>query len=199
MIFYGTKGAHLKSEKISGAKCTHCGEQTSHTVSIFGRYAYLYWIPVFPLTKKGVAECNNCKATVEPKEMSEQLRLKFDNVMRNTKTPITYWVGSLILIAIILFAFYSIKQHEKDAINYIANPQKGDVIEYKPSEFYSTLRIENITADSIFVIQNNYEIERQSKLYKIDKDKNYTTEPFSISKKEFQKMFDDKTFLDIDR
>ena len=52
MIFYGTKGSHLKSEKISGAKCTNCNEQTSHTVNVFGRYGYLYWIPVFPLTKK---------------------------------------------------------------------------------------------------------------------------------------------------
>lgn len=67
MIFYGTKGSHLKSERVSSVNCRHCEQQTSYTVSIFGRYAYLYWIPVFPLTKKGVAECDHCKITLKPK------------------------------------------------------------------------------------------------------------------------------------
>jgi len=199
MIFYGTKGAHLKSDRVSNAKCNQCGEIGSHDVSIFGRYFYIYWIPIFPLTKKGVAECNNCKATVEPKEMSEQLRLKFDNINKNTKTPITYWIGSLIITGLIAFAFFSSSQHKKDVVDYIANPKAGDVIDFKPSEFYSTLKIVEVKEDSVYFVQNNYEIERKSKLYKIDKEENYSDAIYSLSKTEYKKMFDDKEFLDVDR
>ena len=199
MIFYGTKGSHLKSERVSGVNCRHCEQQTSYTVSIFGRYAYLYWIPVFPLTKKGVAECDHCKITLKPKEMDEQLRMKYDNVNRNVKTPITYWIGSLILIAIIAFGIYAVNQHEKDVVEYIKAPQTGDVIEYKPNDFYSTLKITRVENDSVYFAQNKYEIERQSKLYKIDKTSNYTEEVYGISLTEYQTRFETKQFLDIDR
>ena len=199
MIFYGTKGAHLKSEKISGVKCSHCEQQTSYTASIFGRYAYLYWIPVFPLPKKGVAECDHCKVTLEPKEMNDQLRMKYDNVNRNVKTPITYWIGSLILAVAIAFGIYYSNQHEKDVVEYIKAPQAGDVVEYKPSDFYSTLKITRVENDSVYFAQNKYEIERKSKLYKIDKKDNYTEEVYGISLADYQNMFDTKEFLDVDR
>jgi hypothetical protein len=199
MIFYGTKGAHLKSEKISGVKCSHCEQQTSYTASIFGRYAYLYWIPVFPLSKKGVAECDHCKITLEPKQMDAQLRMKYDNVNRNVKTPITYWIGSLIILAAIAFGYYSVSQHEKDVVEYIKAPKTGDVVEYKPSDFYSTLKITRVENDSVYFAQNKYEIERQSKIYKIDKKANYTEEVYGISLSDYQKRFDTKEFLDVDR
>ncbi|MFY7671569.1 hypothetical protein ACOSP6_10845 [Tenacibaculum sp. MEBiC06402] len=199
MIFYGTKGAHLKSEKISGVKCSHCEQQTSYTASIFGRYAYLYWIPVFPLPKKGVAECDNCKVTLEPKQMNDQLRMKYDNVNANVKTPITYWIGSLILAAIIAFGIYSVNQHEKDVVEYIKAPQAGDVVEYKPSDFYSTLKITRVENDSVYFAQNKFEIEKQSRIYKIDKTENYTEEAYGISLADYQKKFDTKEFLDVER
>ena len=199
MIFYGTKGKHLKSEKARAKQCNQCNEQTTHTISIFGRYFYIYWIPVFPLTKKGVAECDTCKTTLAPKEMNEQLRLEYDNIKRETKTPLTFWTGSLVLIGLISFFIYSGSKHKEDVIDFIANPQKGDVIDYKPSDFYSTLKVTEVTNDSVFFVRNNYEIERKSKLYKIDKEKNYSTAVYSLSRNEYQTMFDKKEFLDVDR
>lgn len=200
MIIYGTKGSHLHSEKVSGVKCTHCGQQTTHTISVYGQYAHIYWIPLSPLSKKVFSECDHCKITLERKEMSEQLRMKANNVVRNTKTPITYWAGSLIIIALIAFGIYSSNQHEKDVVNFIEQPQKGDVIEYESSPSnYSTLKITNVTNDSVFVVANSMEIGRKNKIYKIDKDKNYTAERFSISLQDYKEAFNSKKFLDVDR
>ncbi len=199
MIFYGTKGAHLKSEKVSGIKCPNCGEHTSHTVSIFGRYFYIYWIPIFPLTKKGVSECDNCKATFEPKEMSEQLRLKYNNVKSDTKTPLTYWIGSFIILSIIAFTFYSVAQHDKNVVEYISNPKKGDIVEYKPTEYYSTQKVIKVTTDSVFLSLNNYEIESKGYINKIDKVENYSNEFYGVTKEQYQKMFDEKLFIDVNR
>lgn len=199
MIFYGTKAAHLKSERVSGVKCSHCDQQTPHNISIYGKYAYLYWIPVFPMSKKGVSECQNCKATLEPKEMSEQLRLKYDNVKRDVKTPYTHWIGTFILSILIGFVFYAGAQHEKDVVEWIANPQQGDIIEYKPTGYYSTLKVTRVTNDSIFFAPNKYEIEKRRKVYKIDKAENYAEEAYGILKSEYKSMFDTKKFLDVDR
>ncbi|SDX49336.1 hypothetical protein SAMN05444411_10660 [Lutibacter oricola] len=199
MIFYGSKGKHLHSEQASGINCDHCKQQTQHTISVFGKYAYIYWIPIFPMGKKVLSECNHCKATLEPKQMNEQLKLACQNTKGNAKTPIWFWSGGFIIAALILFAVYSGKQHDKDVINYKQNPQVGDVIQFKDQSNYSTVKIANITQDSIFLIANDYEISRQSKIYKIDKAKNYTSKPYAISKDRFLKLFDEKIFLDINR
>ena len=201
MIFYGTKGSHLHSERKSNIKCDNCNEITAHNISVYGKYAYLYWIPVFPMSKKVFSECTNCNATKDFNGMNEKLSFASKDVKRNAKTPIWYWSGLGIIAIIFVFGIYSAKQHDKDVIDYIKNPKAGDVIEYKVDEtgYYSTLKIASVSKDSIFVIQNDYEIERKSKVYKIDKSKNYTTKPYAVSKEEFQKLFKEKIFLDIDR
>lgn len=200
MIFYGTKGAHLKSKKINGVKCGHCGEQLSHTISVYGKYFYIYWIPIFPLGKKVISECDHCKATSDRKEMSEPLKLAADNVKREVKTPITYWIGSLIIAGLIAFGVYASSQHKKDLVTFINAPAANDIIEYKSSDDgYSTLKITKVTADSVYVVANTMEISRKSKLYKIDKEENYDAERFSLSLADYKAKFDSKDFLDVER
>ncbi len=101
MIVYGSRGKHLHSEETNPIHCSHCQGQRKHTISVYGRYAHIFWIPFFPLGKKGVSECNHCKITLAPKEMNEQLKLAFQNAKKNTKTPIWFW--SLLLIIVLLF------------------------------------------------------------------------------------------------
>ena len=199
MIFYGSRGVHLKSDKVTGVKCLYCDQQGSHTVSVFGKYAHLYWIPFFPMGKKGVSECDNCKRTLEPKEMNDQLKLAYQNVKSKAKTPITHWSGLGIIVLIIAFAIYSVNQHKKDVLVYLENPQKGDIYEYQPSDFYSLLKVTEVTNDSVFVSSNKYEVERKSGLRKINKTENFNGEPFGISKQELKDLYETKKILDIDR
>ena len=199
MIFYGSKGVHLHSEQVSGIKCSNCEQQTTHNISIFGRYAHVYWIPFFPLGKKGVSECTNCKVTLAPKEMNDQLKLAYSNVNVNAKSPLWYWSGLGIIALIIGIISYTSSQHKKDAVVYINNPKAGDVYEYKPTNYYSLLKVASVSEDSVFVIANEYEMEMQSGLYKIDKVSNFTAEPYGISRKRIKELFESKEILDVNR
>lgn len=206
MIFFGTKASHLRSENVNGIKCNHCKEQRTHTISIFGKYFYLYWIPIFPLNKTGVSECNHCKVTHEPKQMSEQLKLSYENIKRDTKTPIKHWIGAILIISFLAFIIIvggnASKQHAKELPELINSPKIGDVIDYKIGyKSYSTLKITRVSNDSIFVVQNIMEISKQRKLYKIDKEENYDDRKYSygISHSEYENSFKTKKFLDVDR
>lgn len=201
MIFYGSKGSHLNTQKTKAIKCDNCKEITPHTISIYGRYGYLYWIPVFPISKKAFSECTNCKATLEHKEMNDELMRVSTEIKKNTKTPIWYWSGLAIIAVLISIGYYYSVEHDKDVANYIQEPVSGDIIRFKniDTNYYSTLKITSVTKDSIFVIQNNYETDKKSGVSKIDKEKNYTTAPFGISRENIQKMFDEKIFYDIKR
>ncbi len=103
MIIYGTKGKHIHSEETDLIQCSHCQEQRKHTISIYGRYAHIFWIPFFPIGKKGVSECNHCKMTLAPKDMNESLKFAFQNVEKNAKRPITHWL-LLIIIGVLFIA-----------------------------------------------------------------------------------------------
>lgn len=201
MIFYGTKGSHLQSKKTNGIKCDNCNEITPHTISVYGKYGYLYWIPVFPMGKKVFSECTNCNATNDFKGMNEKLRHVTADFKRNTKTPIWYWSGLGVIAILITVIYYFSLQHDEDVKNYINEPAAGDVIEFRNTDtnYYSTLRIESVTKDSIFVIQNNYETDKKSGVSKIDKAKNYDTAPFGIGKNQLKEMFDKGVFYDINR
>ena len=201
MIFYGTKGSLIRSEKKGGIMCNNCNETTTHNISVYGKYGYLYWIPVFPMSKKVFSECTNCNVTYDFNGMNEKLRFVSTDIKRNSKTPIWYWSGLAIITILIAIGVSVSKQHDVDVVNYIKDPKIGDVIEFKVNEsgYYSTLKIKTITNDSIFVIQNNYETDKKSGISDIDKEKNYNTETYGIGKNQLQSLFDEKVFYDINR
>lgn len=201
MIFYGTKGSHLHSERKSGLKCDHCNETTAHNISVYGKYAYIYWIPIFPMAKKTFSECTNCNITLEKNGMNDKLKDAATAVNKIAKTPIWYWSGLAIILALISFGIFSSMQHKEDLQSYIDEPAVGDIIEFKNSDtgFYSTLKISSISNDSIFVIQNDYETDKKSGVSNIDKTSNYTAPPYSLGKNEIRKLFDEKVFYDINR
>lgn len=200
MIVYGTKGSHIKSERVSGVQCNNCESQQTHTVSIFGKYFYIYWIPLFSIGKKGVSECNNCKATYDRDQMSEPLKRAHDKVKSDTKTPFTHFIGLIIIAALIGFGVFTAGQHKKDMITFIESPEVNDIIDYKSSDnAYSTLKITKVTADSISIVANTMEIAKKSKLYKIDESENYNAERYSLSRADYKEAFKTERFLDVDR
>ncbi|MDY7395856.1 hypothetical protein UMM65_11420 [Aureibaculum sp. 2210JD6-5] len=199
MIFFGSRSKHLKTERVSGLTCQHCQNQGSTNISIFAKYAHIYWLPFFPMGKTGVSECNHCKITLAPKDMNQRLKDSYYKVKSDTKTPIFHYFGLGLIGAFIILMIYAVSAHKNDVKTYIENPRVGDVYDYKPNDYYSTLKVTEVTQDSIILTPNGYEIEKKSKLYKIDKSENYTGKPYAIGKNELKRMYDNKTILDIDR
>ncbi len=100
MIIFGSRATHLHTEQTNEIVCSHCKEQRKHSISIFGRYAHIFWIPFFPIGKKGVSECNHCKRTLASNEMSEPLKSAYQKIYSSTKVPFWHWIG-LILIGLL--------------------------------------------------------------------------------------------------
>ena len=99
-----------------------------------------------------------------------------------------------------MWGFSQSKINEKNELIYLNSPAIGDIYEYKiETSEYSTLKVISISIDIIFVSQNEYVIDRMSKVYKIDKDENYSDYNYGISKIDLKKMYDDKIIYDINR
>ncbi len=74
-MVYGTRAKQLGSFQVKDIPCPYCEQTENQNVSIFGRYAHVMWIPLFPIGKTPIAECTHCKRTYESGEFSEKMHL----------------------------------------------------------------------------------------------------------------------------
>lgn len=200
MIIFGIKAVHLTTVELKMATCPNCRTQGSMVLSIFRKHAHIFWIPLFPVGKKGVTQCQHCKNVLKTKEMPEFVKREYHNLKDETKGPIWQFAGSGIIIALIIWASYSSGENKKLDLKYIASPVTGDIYEYKiESRVYSTLKVVNVSNDSVFISPNDYEISRKSKIYKIDKPENYSETSYGISRSKLKEMYDSGDIFDVNR
>ncbi|WP_395063822.1 hypothetical protein [Flavobacterium sp.] len=201
MIFYGTKASNLKNGQLINVDCPHCETNTSMTYSIFGKYAHIYWIPFFPVSKITVAECNNCKKTFEFKELPEAVKTKFEREKEKypVKTPIWMFSGFGVVAVLVGIAMFISSQTKDKEQAYIKNPKVGDVYSFKVEKEYSTMRVDKVTKDSIYFTYNDYIVDKSSGIDKIDIEKNYTIEKDVTTQKALQELYKKETIYSIDR
>ncbi len=167
--------------------------------SVFGKYAYLYWIPVFPIGKENVLECNSCNKTYKLNELPDQIKRKFETE-KHTGLPLQHFAGLGIIALLICGGIYYSKQHDADVQNYIKDPQVGDVytLEGDQSGYHSSMRITEVTADSVYALMSDYEYNT-TRLSELDKDSNYSDEIYSFSKEDILALFSEELIEDINR
>lgn len=201
MIFYGSKASRLKDGRINNVTCPSCENQTSMTYAIFGKYGHIYWIPLFPMEKETVIECNHCKKTYKTKELPEAIKQKMISEKQGVRTPFWNYSGLLIIAALIIFGMYNGAKQKENETLYLENPQAGDVYSTKTEDYdhYSSMKVIKVTTDSVYVVYNDYEIDKKSSINKIDKDENYTTEYDHFSKEEISTLYTENMIYAIDR
>lgn len=201
MIFYGTKASNLKNGQIINVDCPHCETNTSMTYSVFGKYAHVYWIPFFPAGKVTVAECNNCKRTFEFKELPQPIQTKIDRQKEKDgiKTPIWMFSGLGVVAVLVAIGYVVSGQTEKKEAEYLKAPKVGDVYRFESNKgYYSTMKVETVLKDSLYVLVNDMETNKTSGINDIDKPENYK-ELYGYSLKEIRKMYKDNEIYEIDR
>jgi|JFJP01.1.fsa_nt_gi zinc-ribbon family len=202
MIFYGTKASNIKNGQVINVDCPHCETNTSMTYSVFGKYAHVYWIPFFPIGKVTVTECNNCKRTFEYSELPQAIQTKIDREKEKegVKTPIWMFSGLGVVAVLIAIGFVVSGQTEKKEAEYLKAPKAGDVYEMKiDNGHYSTIRVDKVDKDSLYVTFNDFETDKISGLSEIDVEKNYTIFKGSYTKKMIENLYKKDSIIAINR
>lgn len=198
MIIYGTRNKELAKEHLVD-KCPNCGTQNSIDIHLFQKYAHVFWIPFFPMSKTAVSQCDHCKQVLELKQMPPALRASYDNLKAQSKPPV--WMFSGVALVIVLIAAIVIGDKQKDEKNaqLILTPKAGDIFEIKTQDNQYTLyKVSQVQVDSVYVQANNYEVNKLSGLNEL-KTKTYSEDVYGFSKGELKKMVEDGEIMDIDR
>lgn len=200
MIIYGHNSSNLGNSKPNSLKCPNCENSGTTTLHLFGKYATLFWIPMFPIGKKVVSECSNCKNALEKKEMPTDFNLPIQNLKDQSKTPLWNWIGLVLVAGIIVWGIFQSKKHDENVLTYLEQPAAKDLYDVKLEDGdYTTFKVTNVENDSIYFRMNDYVISRSSKLYKIDKDENYSDEILSMHKSRLKELFNSGDIIDISR
>lgn len=201
MIIYGSRSSHLKSVQLTQEHCPNCGNPGTVILSTYARYAHIFWIPIFPLGRLSVSQCQHCKQALEAKQMPAQIRAHHERNLAETKLPIWHFSGlALFMVAITIGVFANKADQEQRAI-FLKNPAAGDVYEFKTEGGnYTLFKLQSVTADSVIVTFNNYEVNKITGLTQIDKEENYSDSTlYAFSRAQISAMFEAGEILDINR
>ena len=165
MIIFGRRASNIGNFDTSSVKCQFCEELCSHRVSVFGKYAHIFWIPIFPIGKKAVAECTNCDKTIEQKEFSPELKQLYKDNKSLAKRPFWHWLGLGVLAILIALISILIRTAEEDPRSDLYRSDKktmtsnptmdSDSISYKIKQVFDNFATAEI---------NPYEFEYLTKI-----------------------------------
>lgn len=110
MIIYGRRATTLHQQDVHGITCNHCQNADIQRVTVFGKFAHVYWVPLFPMGKETVAECQHCKKTIPYSAFNLDLQQASAAIRTRVKTPLWNWsglmaVGGLFLLVNIIEFF----------------------------------------------------------------------------------------------
>lgn len=167
MIIYGYRSKLMASQFITEA-CPKCGASQQVQMYVLQRYAHIFWIPLFPIGKTGVAQCDTCKATYKKSQMDTGLKMAYSN-MKSQVRPRWWMFSGLIIIALLLLSLTrNSMKNEAKSKQRIEHPSIGDCYKIKTENGnFSLMRVERVEDDTVYVSYCEYESTSPMKLYKL--------------------------------
>lgn len=101
-MIYGTRGKFLGNFQVKDIPCPYCKEVEYQNMSIFGQYAHVMWIPLFPIGKTPIAECTHCKRTYDKSEFSDKMHMIGRELGTRVSSPKWMWSGVFIIAGFFL-------------------------------------------------------------------------------------------------
>ncbi|MFP8965642.1 hypothetical protein ACKC9G_03565 [Pokkaliibacter sp. CJK22405] len=158
MIFFGSRGKMLTGGQIEGPQCSHCQHSLFNVFGVI-RYFHLYWIPVFPTSKKPGMECAHCKKALIGDELPEVTRKALKRELFTRKRMLPSFTGLIILLVAFVAAGISVSNAENKENSYLAMPKAGDyyIVKLKPllgddleSKYpFGILQIQSVSGEDI--------------------------------------------------
>ncbi|MDR2916305.1 MAG: zinc ribbon domain-containing protein [Tannerella sp.] len=176
MIFIsGSSSSLIKSETSYHTTCPFCGHTGDVVFYVRGKYFYFMFIPCFPNGRDLYMHCTKCNSSLEYSEMSQELKSEIFEFSNKQRRSLFHYTGLLLFLFTIISFILLVRHSDSQQADYIKNPQINDLynISIESDGYYSIMRIENISGDSVYFSVNKYSVRQTFKLDKININENY--------------------------
>jgi hypothetical protein len=201
MVFYGTNGTHLRTEALPQVACPACGTSRSLRASLFGRYAHLYRVPVFPYAKLAAVQCGSCQTIWDSKDMPATIEPAVQDLKQQTEQPYWTWAGVVLLLLVTTFGFlHSLRDMRPDE-TMLTCPQAGDIytVRTDSANMYSLLKVQQVSGNSVALLANEFQSNDSSPINSLNAPEKYSKEPFIITRLDLQIMRRKGDLTDVER
>lgn len=189
IVLIGTNSSVIKKGYVTNVVCPKCKNESTLNYSVYSKYTYLTLIPLFPVGKEAIVECENCHEIIELQDLDDTTISKLASENNNLKNPIWMYFGSFVVALTMIYGIYYYFKSNNETEIYIQNPTINDVYCIKDAKgFYYTFRIDKISNDSIFATENDYQVSMPYDIDEINEPKNYTKNKVSYTKSELQNL-----------
>ncbi|OCB78153.1 hypothetical protein B0A79_16065 [Flavobacterium piscis] len=196
LFLVGTRDSNIKNGVILNEKCPKCNTQDALHFSIYKKYTHVTLIPLFPVGKTVYIRCSNCEENFDYEDLSESAQLQ----LRNEKLDYSIWMfsGSIIIALFLIFTINRYFENKDEAGVLIKNPMQGDVYNLKLNNgYYSNMRIDKITADSVYATLNDFQAYMPNEIDDLNKPENYSNRKVYYSRKDLIKLYQENEILKI--
>lgn len=170
MLVFGTRSKVVDGPTVQGQSCPNCG-QSSYVSFGAIRYFHIFWIPVFPFSKKVGLQCSNCKHTALGKDVPDMLQDPVRPEVFSGGKTLPLFTGSVLIAGLVAFGAYSADQDDKRELAYVQDPAVSDVYimdfsqvfeEVDAGYRFGVMRVEAVDAATIELSVSNYGYNKAS-------------------------------------
>jgi len=159
MIIFGTNTKLLGKKRIPGEKCPSCESKEVYLIGL-AKYTHIFWIPIFPYSKKAQPICSNCDLEINKKDIPQRMINKIRLEKKIFKIPIYLYIGSVVIASLLYYGVYASNKHYEEVAGNIKNLNSKDVVVFKNNDrTYSFGKVTDIKSDTIFFNFSNYAYE----------------------------------------
>lgn len=202
MFLYGIKAKKIKRQKITD-ECSYCHASDGLRLTLFQKYAHLFYIPFFPMGKTAAVYCSHCKKVIFRKQFNRSIYQKHENLKHQSKIPPIWTYSGIFLVVLLMISGIVSYQNVKERnARMISSPREGDIYEIKtPYNDYTLYKVERVAADTVFLLINQHEkVPIKGFLNSKDKDDQvYNRQSFPMLKSDLKRMYDENNIIDIER
>ena len=148
MFIFGSKSRVIRSTPVN-TTCVHCN-QTEHTLHVWQKYAHLFWMPMFPLSKSVEIACDHCKCVTEQADIPKDSWPLIKEEKRAAQTSARTFAGWIPIALIAATHQYATFSAEKDSKIFRANPAAHDIAVVKTEENeFQLIKLHTVSNDKI--------------------------------------------------
>ncbi|TNE80422.1 MAG: hypothetical protein EP332_07740 [Bacteroidetes bacterium] len=182
MVLFEVKGTQLKSHTPKHLQCPHCNSKGSIQLVCFVRHVRFLGIPLFPIRKEVLNQCDHCGKRANHRQLPE-IQTEEELLKYQTKIPLQYLSGLILFLVLSGVLIFLLSDRNSPSVKRILEPQQGDVYQVKTDDrMYTLWLVDSIGSDSIYLRRNLFIVNTLNYAPQIAADSNFNTLPFASTK-----------------
>lgn len=192
MIIFGIHWHPYRSFLPSDLTCFNCKEKGRTSVSQISQVFHIFYLPILAFGHGHETRCTHCKVSLKSSEMDREFKTDHQAYLQKNFPPIWHFLGAILIALLLLITWVNRMEKKNEVRERILHVEEGRIFDFVRNHgAYSTFKAAKVEGDSVLLVYNIYNVDRESSLPQIKEEKNYAGDRQMVHRDQLLKWFDD--------